>query len=378
MTASRRPVLLYVVNATWFFVSHRLELARRARDRGFDVHLAAAPDDTVAQVAAAGIQVHPIPFARGEGSGSDLDALRALWSLYRSLRPGIVHHVTLKPVLYGSLVARALGVPRVVNAVTGLGTLYLAQGPGAALRRDLVLRALRAGCNRAAVTMLFQNADDLEAYRAAGISAKAAIIPGSGVDLDAFRPTPVPPGPPLVILPARMLRDKGVVEFAEAAGAIRRGRIAARFALVGGLDPGNESALSRETIETWVAAGDVEWWGHRADMAEVLRQAAIVCLPSYREGLPRALIEAAAAGRCIVTTDVPGCREVVRDGIEGLLVPARDSAALAHALARVIGDPGLRDTLAAAARVRAAQEFGLDRIVTETLRLYDAPRAGFA
>lgn len=373
MPDSPRPVLLYVVNATWFFVSHRLELARRARDHGFDVHVAAAPDDTVAQVTAAGIQFHPVPFLRGEG-GSDVAAIRALWSLYRSLRPRIVHHVTLKPVLYGSLVARATGVPRIVNAVTGLGTLYLAEGTAAALRRGLVLEALRAGCNRHGVTMLFQNQSDADAYRAAGITGTQAIVPGSGVDLDAFKPTPVPGGTPLVVLPARMLRDKGVVEFVEAARALRLEGVVARWALVGGLDRGNESALSRETIEAWVAAGDVEWWGHRTDIFEVLRQASVVCLPSYREGLPRALIEAAAAGRCIVTTNVPGCRDVVRDGVEGILVPARDSSALASALARVLADPPLRDAMAAAARARAEREFGLDDIIAKTLALYPDPR----
>lgn len=375
MMASR-PVLLYVVNATWFFVSHRLELARRARARGFDVHLAAAPDDTIAEVAAAGVVMHPVPFRRGAGFGPDLEALRALRSLYHSLRPGIVHHVTLKPVLYGSLVARAVGIPRVINAVTGLGTLYLAEGARAVLRRALVLRALRAGCNQERVTMLFQNKSDAADYRKAGITARHVIIPGSGVDLGAFRPGPVPDGVPLVVLPARMLRDKGVVEFADAARALRGRGVAARFALVGGIDEGNESALKPETLASWVAAGDVEWWGHRADMAEVLRLAAIVCLPSYREGLPRALIEAAAAGRCIVTTDVPGCRDVVRDGIEGLLVPARDPVALANALARVITDAALRDALAAAARVRAERVFGIDRIVEETLALYGDPVGG--
>ncbi len=370
MTGGR---LLYVSNVAWFFTSHRLHLALAARAAGYDVHVAAAQDSGAEKLEAEGFTVHALPLARGEAGGaSELGTLLALDRLYRALAPRIVHHVTIKPVLYGSLAARRVGVPVTVNAVTGLGTLFIASGARARMRRAVVLAALRLGAAHRRCWHIFQNQDDQATYIRAGIAVpeRSVLIPGAGVDLAAFAPGTEPEGPPVIALPARLLGDKGVREFVAAARLVRARMPAARFALVGGLDPDNPSAVPEAEVRGWVASGDVEWWGHRSDMPSVLRGATVVCLPSYREGMPKALLEAAAAGRAIVTTDVPGCRDVVGHEREGLLVPARDTAALAGAVARLLDDASLRVRLGSAARVRAELEFGEGRVAATTLALY--------
>lgn len=364
--------LLFTCNAAWFFTSHRLAHAVAAHRAGYEVHVAAAPDATVEVIEAEGICFHPIPLDRGSGAMlGDLAAGRSLARLYRALAPDIVHHVTMKPVLLGSWAARAAGVPAVVNAISGLGTLFLAEGAAAVLRRRAVLALLKPACARPGVVGIFQNPDDREVFLRAGIfpASRAVIIPGAGVDLAQFHPVPEPPGVPLVILPGRMLRDKGVAEFVAAARELGRRGVHARFALVGGIDAHNPTSLTVDELHA-LAQPPVEWWGVREDMAAVMASASVVCLPSYREGLPKALAEAAASGRAIVTTDVPGCREVVQDGVNGLLVPPRDAHALADALARVLGDAGMRARLGAAGRAVAKSRLGLEAVTRSTLELY--------
>lgn len=365
--------ILYVCNAAWFFESHRLSHAVAARRAGYDVHVAAAPDAAVAAIEAAGMAFHPVPVDRGGGAGmGDLQTLHALMSLYRGLRPDLVHHVTMKPVLLGSWAARFTSIPAVVNAISGLGTLFLAEGRAADARRRLALALLRRACAGEHVAGIFQNEDDRAVFLRARIfdRDRSVLIPGSGVDLERFRPVPEPAGVPLVVLPARMLMDKGVREFAAAARLLADRGVSARFALVGDVDRHNASALSREAIES-LAVPPLEWWGPRADMPAVLASCHVVCLPSYREGLPKALVEAAAACRAIVTTDVPGCRDVVTHGVNGLLVPPRDPEALATALETLLGDATLRARFGHAGRRLAESRLGLDAVIGSTLALYD-------
>lgn len=364
--------ILFVANVAWFFVSHRLPLALAARRAGYDVHVAASPDGAD-DVTSEGLPFHPLPITRGAtGPWNEIALFRSLSRLYRSLTPDLVHHVTLKPVLYGSLAARRTGVPWVVNAVSGMGTLALATGARARLRRGMVQPLLRLGSDHANVRVIFQNAEDRAEYLAAGIvrNDRAVLIPGSGVDLDLFRPSPVPAGDPVVLLPARVIRDKGIGEFVDAARLLRTRGIGARFALAGGLDPHNASGIAAGTVQRWVDEGVVEWWEHRADMAGALAEASIVCLPSYREGMPKALLEAAASGRAIVTTDTPGCRDCVEPGVSGLLVPPRDPVALANALQELLADPVRRDAMGAAGRQLAERRFGLQLVIDRHLALY--------
>lgn len=361
--------LLFLVTEDWYFVSHRLPLAVAACAAGFEVVVATRVRDKAAAIEAAGIRVIPIEMDRGGMNlPRELATLFRLWRLYRRERPDIVHHVALKPVLLGGLAARLAGVRAVVGAVAGLGFLFSGDR-----RASRVARLLKwslpglIGRGRAIV----QNPEDAAMLADCGVApARIRLIRGAGVDTNCFSPQPELPGTPLVVLPARMLRDKGVAEFVEAARMLRERGVAARFALVGAPDPANPASIAETELRAWMAEGVVEWWGQREDMPEVYAACHVVCLPSYREGLPKALLEAAACGRAIVTTDAPGCREIVRDGENGLLVPVRDAAALAIALRRLLEDGALCRDMGARGREIAVTDFSVERVVRETLALY--------
>jgi len=325
----------------------------------------------LATIREAGLRFHPLPLSRaGRNPLRELVAYRSLVALYRARRPDLVHHVTLKSVVYGTAAARRTGVPAVLNAVAGLGSVFLDDSASGRVLRETVLAVYRRAVRHPNMVMLFQNPDDAAAFRRLGLAPAAtrATIRGSGVDLHQFAPSPEPTGAPVVLLPARLLRDKGVFEFVAAAERLRAAGSSARFVLVGDIDD-NPSAVPRSILEAWARAGVVECWGYRSDMPAVLAEATIVCLPSYREGMPKALLEAAACGRPIVTSDVPGCRDCVTPDT-GILVPAKDFAALADALAALLADQPRRAAMAVAARDLAVREFGVSAVIASTLALY--------
>lgn len=376
MTARR---LVFAVNHAAFFASHRLPIAEAARAAGWDVHVIASARSVDRDAAAArliadrGFPFHEIPFVRGGlAPRAELAALTRLVGLYRTLAPSVVHHVTLKPVLFGTLAARLARVPGVVNAVSGLGFVFLDESWTGRARRLAIRTAYRRFTAHPNRTFIFQNDDDRREFVEASMVPRDAttLIRGSGVDLTAFAPTPFPGGPPVVVLPARLLGDKGVREFVAAAGRLREDGVLARFALVGDLDP-NPASVQAAELTAWQADGVVEWWGYRADMPAVFASAHVVCLPSYREGLPKALIEAAASGRAVVTTDVPGCRDAIEPGVTGLLVPARTVQPLADALRSLLTDPARRAAMGAAGRQLAERVFGVERVVEATLAIYE-------
>lgn len=373
--AAGQPRLLFVVNACWFFVSHRLPVALAAQRAGFEVHVAAAPDETTALLAQHGIGFHPLPLSRRSRLPlRELAAFGSLLALYRRLRPQVVHHVTIKPVLYGGLAARLAGVPAVVHAISGLGYTFLAPGRVAGLVRAGVRGLYRLALGHPNQRVIFQNDDDRTEFVSRRLvrARDAVLIRGSGVDPAEFTPAAPPEGDPLVVLPSRLLWDKGVGEFVEAARMLRARGVRARFALVGDADPHNPATVPAAQLERWRREGAVEIWGRRTDMPQVLQGAHVVCLPSYREGLSRALIEAASAGLPIVTTDVPGCRDVVRHGYNGLLVPAANPGRLAQALQALIDDPSLRARMGARGRERVLAEFSLEQVMRESLEVYRA------
>jgi glycosyltransferase involved in cell wall biosynthesis len=366
------PRLLFLVTEDWYFCSHRLPLACAARDAGFDVAVATRVTAHGERIRAAGLRLIPLMLRRsGRNPWRELMAIAEITRLYRAEKPDIVHHVALKPVLYGSLAARIAAIPSVVNALAGMGYVFTSGKLSARLLRPLVTLAFRLLLKRGRI--ILQNPDDRAALLKAGVASpeQITLIRGSGVDTAHFVPVPEPDtAVPLVVLPARMLWDKGVGEFVAAAHMLREEGLAARFLLAGERDPDNPAAIPAAQLETWRAAGIVEWHGRQEDMARLLAQSHIVCLPSYREGLPKALLEAAASGRAIVATDVPGCREAVRHGINGLLVPARDATALADALRRLLTDPALRREFGQHGREMAEKEFSVKKITAETLALY--------
>jgi glycosyltransferase involved in cell wall biosynthesis len=367
--------LLFVVNNPAFFLSHRLPLAEEARRRGYEVHLCTPEGKGAERIRALGFPFHPMTMARGSRAvTSEVATLLSLWSVMRKVQPDLVHHVTIKPVLYGTWVARLCGVPAVVNAISGLGYVFLAKGFKASVVRTLVGLLYAETGNHRNVTFVVQNDDDATMLRRLGAlrDREPVRIPGSGVDLNLFEDSDEPTSNlPLVVVPARLLSDKGIVEFVEAARLLRQRGVQARFALVGDRDEANPACIPERTLAEWASEGVVELWGYRRDMPQVFREAAIVCLPSYREGLPKALQEAAGAGRAIVTTDVPGCRDVVRSGENGLLVPVKDSLALADALGRLLQNPQERRRMGKAGRRRAEEEFGVPAIAEATMKVYE-------
>lgn len=355
------------------FRRNRLAVARALRESGADVTVmmdtAGMPEEV-----ADGFRIIPWFVARGSINPlTELRSLAQVLAAYRRHRPDLVHHFALKPVVYGGIAAR-LGGALCANTVTGLGMAFTSRSWKAPFLRSLVLLLLRLAAGHRRARIIFQNRDDLDLLTRAGaaVPRRTAVIRGSGVDLEAFAPVPEPGGAPVVLYAGRMMREKGVGDFAAAARELRARGVSARFVLVGKPDPAHRSSVSEETLRAWSAAGEVEWWGARADMAAVIGAAAVVCLPSwYGEGLPKVLLEAAACGKAMVATDVPGCRELVIDGETGILVPPRDPAALARALATLLGNPELRRTLGTNARRAAETEFGADQVVRETLAVYE-------
>jgi glycosyltransferase involved in cell wall biosynthesis len=374
VNAGRRR-LLYVVNVDWFFVSHRLPLAVAARERGFEVWVAAKDTGFRAKIESRGMHFVPLSMSR-----ASLNPLREVVPLvqvvraYLAVKPDIAHHVSLKSILYGSLAARLVRRTKVVNAVAGQGGLAVGGGS----RSSRV--AARAAARAVAVVMrgrqalaIFQNVDDrrqfVESY---GFPPdRAHVIPGSGVDCELFRPSALPDGPPVVVMAGRLLWPKGVGEFVEAARTVRRRHPGARFVLVGAPDEDSSFSVSRDQLESWAEAGDVEWWGVRDDMPSVLREATVVVLPTYYgEGVPKVLLEAAASARPIVTTDTPGCRDVVQHGVTGLLVGARDPQALAQAVGDLLADRAQCADMGERGRALVEGEFRVEQVVDRTLDLY--------
>jgi glycosyltransferase involved in cell wall biosynthesis len=366
----RRKSVLFFAAVDWYFCLHWLALARAVQAAGYDVAVMTEVTDQGPRMRAAGLRVLPIRLSRkGMNPVAELRALAGVRRLLRDERPDLLHNIAQKPVLYGSLGARAAGVGAVVNTLAGMGYLFTSPGLRARAVRALVVRAYRRLLRGPRVRVVVQNPDDREQL-AGEAGLDAVLIPGAGVDLDRFGPAPEPAGTPAVVLASRLLWDKGVGEFVEAARLLRARGVPARFVLVGRPDAQNPSAVPEARLEEWHRRGEIEWWGYRSDMPAVLAQAHVVCLPSYREGLPTILIEAAAAGRPLVASDVPGCREVVRPGVNGSLVPARDAAALAAAIEPLVRDKALRDRYGGRSRSIAEAEFGIGRIAADTLALY--------
>ena len=371
--ADASPRLLLVCNQVRDFLEYRMVLARALRADGFEVHVAAPPEPGREAIERDGMRVHLVPFRRlSARPWTEARTLAALLRLYRRLRPALVHHFGLKPTLYGATAARLAGVPAVVNTLTGMGPLFTMRTATMRALRQAAGHALRFGLRHPRTAVVVQNPDDRDLLVARGIATpeQIVLIPGSGVDLAVFRPAPEPAGPPVVLMASRLLWEKGVEEFVEAARRLRARGVSARFVLVGEPEAGHPTAVPRAALERWRDAGIVELPGWRRDVPALLAESHIVCLPSfYGEGIPRILIEAAACGRPIVTTDSPGCREAARDGRSGLLVPPRDAGALAAALAALLEDAPRRAAMGAAGRALAAR-FSIERVIEANLDLH--------
>jgi glycosyltransferase involved in cell wall biosynthesis len=387
MTERRGPRrLLFLINDARFFVTHILPLARAAVAAGYDTHVAlpfqgAALDmaDALSAIRACGAHLHDLPLRRGGMAWrGEIAALCAIARLMAHLRPDILHAITIKPVLYGGLIARLLRTRRVIFFITGLGHVFIAQGFRASVRRRMVMSAYRMVLRYRRGMTVFENEEDRCLFTDAKLVQRdhTVLIRGCGVDSAVFHPATIaPPEPLVVLLPARLQNEKGVREFVAAAELLRNAGEKVRMAMVGYADFDRPGGVSEEELNGWCARGLVEWWGHSTTMPDTLRQVHIVCLPSYREGFPKTLIEAAAAGLPIVTCDVPGCRDAVRAGETALLVPPRNATALADAIACLIHDPEMRASMGVRGRDLAVKEHSLERFVNANLALYARPPA---
>lgn len=371
--AGRTRRLLFVVNNPAFFLSHRLPLALGAQQAGFEVHVATMAGASVPEILAQDMVHHVIPMSRsGKNPIEELQSVYAIWKLLRQVRPDVMHAVTIKPVLYGGIAARLAGVPAYIAAISGLGFVFSKRNPRFDFLRWAATMLYRLALGHPNSRVIFQNANDRDVLQEAKVvrPEQVVLIRGSGVDLHDFRPAPEPEGPPIAIMAARLLRDKGVVEFMEAARLTADHASGLRWLLVGSPDPGNPASISEAEFDRWRQEGLVECLGERSDIAALYQRSHIAVLPSYREGLPKSLVEAAACGLAVVTTDVPGCRDAIEPGISGLLVPAHDAKALADAVVRLASDPVLRRQMGVAGRQLAEQEFDINKIVQKHVNLY--------
>jgi glycosyltransferase involved in cell wall biosynthesis len=365
------PRVIYLVTEDWYFISHRLPMARAARAAGFEVHVATRVDRHGAAIEAEGFHLHPISWRRGSLDPRDLFRIvREVRRLYRKLEPDLAHHVALPATVVGSMAAS--GLPMIcLNAMTGLGTIFISNAIKVRAARAVLKPALRKLLSRAGSAVLVQNLDDRAVIEDLGVdAARIALIPGSGVDTDVLIPAPEPAGPVTVAFVGRLVAAKGIRTLVEAhARLIARGRDI-KLVLAGTPDPANPGSISAREIEAWSRQRNVAYLGFVEDIAALWTSVHIAALPSHREGLPLSLLQAAACGRPLIATDVPGCRDIARPDLNALLVPVDDVDALARAIDRLALDARLRRTFGEASRNLVVQEFSSKRIGRDLIALY--------
>lgn len=368
------PKLLYVVNIPRFFVSHRLTLALAAQSAGFEVHVATSDHDkeNVQTILDSGLPFHPLQLSQhGTNPFAELKTINAIRKLYNELQPDLIHHVSIKPVIYGGIAAKLTRRKAIVNAMSGLGYVFIGKGIKPNILRLLTRPAFKFAMAGKGVRIIFQNPDDRQLFIDRGLvnPMKSILIRGSGVDETYFVPKPEPlDNLPIVLFAGRLLWQKGIGEFTEMARHLK-GK--ARFVVVGYEESTSPLNVPASQLEAWEAEGLIEWGGKRDDMPDVYASSNIVCLPStYGEGVPKVLIEAASCARACVTTDTAGCREIVKHGVNGLLVPPNDLDKLTSAVEYLIDNPGQRQQMGANGRQLVLNDFTFRQVAEETFTLY--------
>ena len=367
--------LVYVITEDWFFKSHFFDRAIAAVRAGYKVTVITRCRDSAREFEKYGLLTENIEFSRrGSNPITELTTIFKLRSTLKRIKPDIVHNIALKPVVLGSLAAQFAGIRNIVNAPVGMGYVFTSQESKARVLRPIVKVLIRYVLGNENRRVIIENHDDFENLVSGGFARRdsIALIKGAGVDVQKFSQRPEPNEPVKVIMVSRLLRDKGVYEFIGAAKIVRLKNNNVQFLLVGDTDDGNPTSMNSEEIADLANSRDVTWLGARTDIAELLAESHIACLPSYREGLPKSLIEAASVGRPIVTTDTPGCREVVTHMVNGLLVQPRDARALALAIEKLVEDPNLRKLMGEESRRKAETEYANEIIINQTHRVYDS------
>lgn len=367
-----RPKILFVVNVDWFFLSHRLPLALAAQSLGFEVHIACQFTARGQDIKNYNFVLHELTLERsGTSLRTEAKTYLSINSLIKMIKPDLIHAVTIKPVLYSCIASRFKNIGRVAS-ISGLGFIFIAEGVKASLSRFMISFLYKIALKRKHTKVIFQNPTDRDLFIRQGIIPEedAVIIRGSGVDLSKYQITVEPEGIPVVVLLARLLIDKGVLEFVEAAKKLKLKNVQCRMVLVGDIDE-NPKSVTMYQIEQWVSDGYIEYWGYTDDVNKTYSQANVVVLPSYREGLPKSLIEAAACGRSVITTDVPGCRDAIVANETGLLVPVKNASALADAIEKLCVDKELRRRFGVAGRHLAENVFDIRAVVQQHIQLYN-------
>lgn len=367
--------LFYVCNIDTFFISHRLPLAIRAIEQGYDVTLISAKKDKSNILSSYGIRHIEFPFERaGTNPFHEFRCILKLYKIYRKYKPDIIHHITLKACLLGSLAAKASKNKHVVNAISGFG--YSFTGSNAKFVRTIILHLIKIAFKSNTFTFILQNPDDFNYIKSLRIVPEnnVFLIKGSGINLETYGYSlPLEKDHLAILFPARILIDKGVLEFLEAAKTLKKHHLKKRikFILAGDCDQDNPSVLKEEILKQYLESGYIDWIGFQDNMYDVYKNADIVVLPSYREGLPKSLIEACAVGRPIITTDVPGCRECVIDGYNGFLIPVKNSNAIATKLFILIDNESLRLQMGKCGREFAEREFSIENVVNKHFEIYN-------
>ncbi len=371
-----KKVLLVVNDMAWFW-SHRLPLARAIMAQGAELHLATNNAATNAQIAALGIKGHDLP--AHTGSFNPIGQAMLAFNIFKTLKdvqPDIVHAITLRHAFFTGLASKITKTPRAVFTIAGLGSLQDEENLKVKIVRALIVPLFRCAFGSEGRFVIFQNPDDAQALLSCGAveENQCTVIRGSGVDTGQFAYSPEPQNnPPIVLFCSRLLKAKGIGEFVHAARILKSKGVTTRFQAAGDIAEGNHDSVSREQLNEWKEEGSVEFLGSRSDMPTLMASANIVTLPSYYgEGVPKVLLEAASVGRAIVTTDMPGCRETVEDGVTGILVEPKSAWSLADALEKLIKNKDLRASMGRGARARIESGFTVEQVNERTIAVYEA------
>lgn len=366
--------LLFIVNVDWFFISHRLPIAIEALKKGYEVHIATTISNDAHKLEDYGFVVHPIKLERGKSNiFLSIISIFQIFNIIKKIRPSILHLITIKPILYGGIVARFLKVPFVVVSISGLGFIFLEKSFFGKIRKFFVKILYKIALKNKNIFGIFQNKDDRnDICNISGLSLNNTfLITGSGVSLSDFSFKKYQDkNIPSVLMAARLLVDKGVHEYVEAAKILKKNFFNIRFVLAGAVDFDNPSSISTSLLNQWIYNGYIEHVGFQNDMQNLLESSSIAILPSYREGLPKFLIEASAVGRAIITTDVPGCRDAIIEGKTGLLVPVKDPVSLANAIKFLISDKHLMINMGIEGRKYAEKNFDIRDVINKHMDIY--------
>ncbi len=380
MAQTNTSTLAYVVNNPAFFLSHRLELAKKAQQRGYRVVVFAPKSPEIMEISRHGFEVEELRLNRKSlNPFSELMTLFDLFIKIKKWRPHVIHGISVKPVIYSSLIGIFFPDSYFVHTITGLGFSFTRSGVvGAALRR-LIGLLFKISFSKDNLKVIFQNYEDQKLFLERGWvkESKTVVIRGSGVDINKFQISPLPPGLTVILFPSRMVKDKGLFELVDACKRLYQQGEKFKLVLAGSIDSNSRAEISEQQINNWISLGFVEWLGFQSDMNKIYRSSHIVCLPSYREGLSLALLEAAACGRPIVTTDEPGCRDVVIPNASGLIVPAREVTPLKDALKTLLNSREKLEAMGLVGRTLVTENYSLDRVISATLELYPPSKTDF-